>query len=290
MASYTLMSSGGSRWWRVGRFGNTQYDWATEWARASREVAQTWQHGWYVSLANKASIIRTPFFFDTTSLTDNVVTAYLRVRAYNWNWGGLTSVPDSVCLVSCPDIGDPPATSDYGYLRTCTTQLATAWYVAVGMAQTWHTFELNADGRAAINKGGITKMAFRSLTDLSYDPQTSNKSFGFAINYPQSEVILYVNPVGGGYLWVEDTYLAYADALTVKRVKEGIKEGATGQTAGYIWIEGDNLRYIDSSGDERYIAGSAGAASSQTAGHIWFEGSELHYIDSSGNERYFEGS
>lgn len=92
-----------------------------------------------------------------------------------------------------------------------------------------------------------------------------------------------------GFLWVEDTKLAYTDADGFKRTHEGTDTTANG-TAGFIWVETTYLHYIDSSGDERRTEGTKEGATGATAGHIWVELTKLRYIDASGDERYIEGT
>ena len=105
---------------------------------------------------------------------------------------------------------------------------------------------------------------------------------------------LYYNDVGGGYIWVEGTKLAYLDISRTKRLQEGTTTGTTGKVAGHLWVEGDYLHYIDNTGAERRILGTATSLSGKTASQISINtaqgGTKLCYIDSSGAERCFEGA
>lgn len=180
----------------------------------------------------------------------------------------------------------------------------------------------SVSGGTGVDKGGLVgKLTSGSVTDSFWDKETSGLAtsaagtgkttaqmktkatftdagwnfttiWDISPSYNNGYPILQAIPGAsvGGYLWVEGTELAYTDENGQKRVKEGTKAGATGQTAGHAWIEGDNVRYIDSTGDERYIAGTLDGASGKTAGIMWIELTKLRYIDSSGNERWLEGT
>lgn len=181
----------------------------------------------------------------------------------------------------------------------------------------------SVSGGTGVDKGGLVgKLASGSVTDSFWDKETSGLNtsaagtgkttaqmktkatftdagwnfttiWDISPSYNNGYPILRQLPTQsgvGGFLWIEATTLAYTDENGQKRVKEGTKAGATGQTSGHVWVEGNNLRYIDSSGDERYIVGTLDGATGKTAGIMWIELSKLRYIDSSGNERYIEGT
>lgn len=279
-----------TNWWRAGRWGESINSWATERGLGSNPVSISFQQGWYVTSWGTACIIRTPFFFDTTGLTETIETAYLKVYGRGEMWGGQDWCPDSICVVSAPDIHSPPLEADYGYLGTRVISLAPSLYIA-DFDYHWHYFVFNEAGKAAINKGGITKLAFRHLTDLSGSDPGVDKQFGYYVPHDYGLwVWLVINEaLPTGYIWVEGTKFAYTDSNVVKRLKEGTTTGNTG-TARHTWVEGDYFHYIDASGDERRILGTVGDATGKVSGHIWMEGTGVHYIDSSGQERYFEGT
>jgi hypothetical protein len=285
-----------TNWWRVGRWGEAINSWATERGLGSNPVANGYQQAWYVTYLGAACITRTPLFFDTTNLTGSIEIASLKVYGRGIIYGSEPLSPDSICVVSAPDVHSPPVEADYGYLGTRVVELAPALYVP-DTTYRWHNFLFNEAGKAAINKGGITKLAFRHLTDLSGSDPGVNKAHGFYVPYYYPgegsplglQIWLVINESLSGYIWVEGTYLAYSDASGNKRLKEGTTTGNTG-TAGHTWVEGDYFHYIDANGDERRILGTVGDATGKVSGHIWMEETGVHYIDSSGNERYFEGT
>jgi hypothetical protein len=286
------------KWWRVGRWGDAINSWAIERGLGSNSVSfgYGYHQGWYVTDDGVACITRAPIFFDTTTLTGDIETALLKVYGRGIVYGDEPFSPDSICVVSAPDVHSPPVEADYGYLGTRVVGLAPALYVP-DTTYRWHYFIFNTEGIAAINKGGITKLACRHLTDLSNSDPGVNKAHSFYVPYYYPgegsplglQIWLVINELPSGYIWVEGIYLAYIDSSFVKRLKEGTTTGNNG-TAGHIWVEGDYFHYIDANGDERRILGTVGDATGKASGHIWMEETGVHYIDSSGQERYFEGT
>lgn len=122
--------------------------------------------------------------FDTSAIpadaTINSVTLQVYVRQVYDNGANL-----SCCLVASTAASSPPTSGDWGNIGS--TELATRIaYLTFGANNStdngYKTFTLNSSGKAAINRGGTTKLALVSSMDLDSSAPGSGKYAGCYID------------------------------------------------------------------------------------------------------------
>lgn len=120
-------------------------------------------------------IYRDGFFFDTSSIPDAATVFAATLSLYGYSDGADTDF--DVTTINGTDLNDPLVNADYGDILDDTVSwgsLNTAAWITTG----YNNIELNAIGRANINKAGVTKLALRSSRDISATQPTGNEYVG----------------------------------------------------------------------------------------------------------------
>lgn len=127
----------------------------------TRFCAQTLQ------AANFYIIDRKPLYFDTSALGNDTIADARIIQHISFVAGRQKSVR----IVDAPDLNDPPVVADYGYLHDLIISLGQldSGDMVLDAENVWR---LNTAGIAAINPGGMTKFAFRTIDDITGSPPT----------------------------------------------------------------------------------------------------------------------
>lgn len=109
-------------------------------------------------------IYRAALFFDTTALSGAPAAAQVTFMV---DGKDITANEFDLVLVDGSVVATPPEAADYGDLRTAdTTSFGTISSTALTTGQR-ASITLNAAGLAAINTGGVTKLALRSSLEIA---------------------------------------------------------------------------------------------------------------------------
>ncbi len=109
-------------------------------------------------------IDRKPLYFDTSVIpSDAFVYGAIMTQYVDYVAGRIKDIH----LFDAPDLHNPPVLSDYGYMRTLTTnpigKLLAGWIIHPNTK--W--WKINPAGIASINRTGVTKWALRTIDDVN---------------------------------------------------------------------------------------------------------------------------
>lgn len=129
---------------------------------------------------------RMVFLFDTSSIgdTDTIDSGVFSLKHDSASGSNTTETtnPANLALVSsAPASNTSLSASDYASANWGTTQFATALAISTfsGGGSVYHEWTLNADGKNAVSKTGVTKYGIRPGNDFSDSTPPSARSYSF---------------------------------------------------------------------------------------------------------------
>lgn len=138
------------------------------------------------------NLMRTIFLFDTSALPDGAVISAATLSLFGvTGWDNLSITPDINIYSSNPASNIALEAGDFDSLGD--TEFATAITYAGWSTTGYNDFTLNASGRAAISKSGVSKFGSRNA---NYDAANSAPNWS---NYTDSLIRHYCAELGSGY-------------------------------------------------------------------------------------------